>query len=251
LVDRLLGEVRLPSGARQRSSAPTRALRRPAETQASTNLVDHHHWWTTHRSVHAVLTYVRHHAARGLHLEATGSSFGPHGQTVHDVLFAHRATRYAYGPEVDVEAVRTATGSAVRADAQAVWLPRRPASSFVRHATSARVVVVRHASYPGAHRLPTVRRTLGAHRTARLETVLNQQTTTPPVTFACPADFPGVRDRISFVTPRGRVVVGVHLTGCGDVEVRAPHHHAVSLDGADGLDRAVRHLLHLPKRYGY
>ena len=126
LVRQLLNGVALPPGAKQRSSAPVRALRRPSSTEASSNLVHRRHWFVVKRSVSQVLSYVKKHGVPGCHFDESGSSYGPGSPTVRDVGCSARGTSYAAYPRVDIEAVATGHGAAVRDRRRGGVDPRAP-----------------------------------------------------------------------------------------------------------------------------
>ena len=241
LVERLLAEVRLPSVAHRRSSAPVRELRSPGQTTASPNLVDRRAWWTLPGSVSHALTSVKRHGVPGCRFDLSGTSSGSDERTVREIGCDLEPTAFAGEPKVLIEAVSTGHRTAVRADAQAIWIPARPAYSRIVAPSSAHVVVDRD------HEEPTVRRTLGHSGAGRLAVVLNRLPVSTPGTYSCPMAFAGYEDDLTFRTSTGRVLVTADLSGCRSVRISVPGHQDVDLVGS--IDGTARRLLHLPRSY--
>lgn len=135
-AQRRLEGLRLPSGAKRVSTAPSGSgdvLQAPAFEPATPNLIDLHAWWTIPGDPQEVLAWIREHPPSGSKLKFE-SSFEDHGVTTSwDIGFEW--------PPIDEVAderalLVTATagpgsGTALRADAQAAWIVPRPSSERV------------------------------------------------------------------------------------------------------------------------
>ncbi|MGZ6917446.1 MAG: hypothetical protein ACXVG8_18970 [Oryzihumus sp.] len=131
---------------------------------------------------------------------------------------------------------------AVRADAEAVWLPRRTAAEHIGALVSLDVTVRR----PGM--APTVHRTLTGHRARRLADIVNHLAVRSPGLSSCPND-PGYTDVLVFHVDGPDVVVRADATGCATVQLTVSHRGQPSLQGGSAVDAAVSKALHLPTAY--
>jgi hypothetical protein len=139
---------------------------------------------------------------------------------------------------------RHGRGVAVRADAEAVWLPRRTAAEHIDAATltSVDVTVTR------PQLAPTVHRTLSGHRARVLATVVNHLPVRTPGIYHCPADL-GHVDTLVFHGHGPDVVVRADATGCTTVQVTVSGRRQPLLQGGSTLDKVVVKALGLPEAY--
>lgn len=250
LLTALLASVPVLPGAIRRDTAPTPSLAQPSSEPASANLLDRHEWWTAPGSADAVLAYFHAHPPRGTTFSGTATSGNTRTGAVGASSLSYDAldTSYAREVQAQVSVVAFHGGVALRADAQAIWVPARDPGTRIVGPTSVAVTVLR-ARTPRGPGAPTVRRTLTGHDAAVLADVVNTLPVTTPGFTSCPADFPGLTDTLGFATRSGAVAVVADLTGCAGVQVRPPHGRA-HFFGAGGLDATLMRLLGLPKNYG-
>lgn len=223
----LLAQLELPSGAEQSADEPSgedSLLARPGSGPPATpNVVDVHAWWLVPDTPKQVLAHIREHLPVEARHTLSGSLAGsgvPPNETegfawppVAQVL----STRWLV-----VKVVQLPSGStALRADAEVVWVTPRPASETVPlDAHLLRVSVLhtlgstpRHAGHPF---------TLTAtDKIDRIVALLNELPAAQPGTRNCPADF-GVLMRIAFY-PRPRsaasAVAEIDPGGCRGVSL--------------------------------
>ena len=139
---------------------------------------------------------------------------------------------------------RHGRGVAVRADAEAVWLPRRTLAEHIDAATLTSVDVT--ITRPEA--APTVRRTLTGHRARALATIVNHLQVRAPGTYSCPDDLGSV-DSFVFHGHGPDVVVRADVTGCAAVQVTISGRRQPTLQGGSALEKAVIKALGLPAAY--
>ena len=126
--------------------------------------------------------------------------------------------------ELVVLAVRDRGQTAIRVDAQVVWLPARPAAERVP-ADAAVVTVTPVFGFnpnPRAGRLDRAFTVTDPAKVARIVAVVNGLTRFPDGSFSCPAEFGG-QMRLTFATRPGGPVVArltAEYGGCGVVSVR-------------------------------
>jgi hypothetical protein len=243
LLSDLLAAVPVLPGASARTSAPTPALAQPPTEPGSSNAVDRHAWWTAPGSADAALAYFSSRPPRGM-----ASSGGGFGHSVQWLTFDGHDTPFAREVAVQVTVVAVATGTAVRADAQAIWIPARDPGAVIAGVTSVTVTVTRTRSSRGTG-APTVRRTLSRDDAQSLADVVNALPVPTPGELGCPAQFAGITDTLDFATSSGSVHVVDELTGCGGVTVRTPDGAQHGFQGGS-LDRTLLRLLGLPAGYG-
>lgn len=134
-------------------------------------------------------------------------------------------------------------GVAVRADAEAVWVPgRTPAEHIPTDVRSVAVTLRR----PG--RAPTVHRVVTGRGARALANVINRLPAWPPGTYNCPADF-GFVDALVFEVPGPDIAVHADITGCGIVSVAVGGRSQPALSDAGRVNDVVVKVLGLPSKY--
>ena len=246
LVAHLFARTPALPGAVSSTSAPVAALAKPWGTLASANAVYAHGWWTAPGTVTDAISYLHAHVPSGL--SNNGSTIGgPAGDptAVRGVVYQRADTGYAAEIDLTVLVVADGTGVAVRADAEAIWVPTRPAAEKLPGVTSVRVTV-RDGNKQKV-------RTLTGAKANGLAAVVRSLPVLPPATYTCPMPAQGTRprvDRLVFTTSAGRVVVREDAGDCAWAEVRAGGAALPTLqDGSLRVDQAVRHLLGLAKDF--
>jgi len=137
----LLDDLVLPAGARQVSSDPSRGalLARPGTRPATPDLIDVHRFWVLPGDPARVIRWMQAHAPARARLTQTGSLVqagfaGRGGRTLSSyVAFAFPALAGRFSSEELVleTAATGGAGTALRADAQIVWVTPRPASERI------------------------------------------------------------------------------------------------------------------------
>ncbi|MGA2322165.1 MAG: hypothetical protein ABSG95_15765 [Solirubrobacteraceae bacterium] len=137
----LLDDLALPAGRRQVLSDPSRGalLARPATRPATPDLIDVHRFWVLPGDPAGVIRWMQAHAPAGARLNETVSLAqagvgGRGGRTLSSyVTFAFPAVAGRFSSEELVldTAATGGAGTALRADAQVVWVTPRPASERI------------------------------------------------------------------------------------------------------------------------
>lgn len=241
-VRQVLADAPVVPDARLARRAPVAALRKPEQSIASSNLVMATRWWTAPGTVSAALRYWRAHPPAGLRVGGRGTRTSP-GVVVESLSFDGHPT-HAYSQLTLVMAVtQQPHGVAVRAEAQALWLPSRTTAEHIPPTVKSVDVTVRR---PGV--APIVHRIVSGHRAGVLADAVNRLPVFPPGTYNCPADR-GFVDSLVFHMPGPDVVVRAHVGGCSIVSVTVGHRSQPALNGGGPVDAAVVKVLHLPKKY--
>jgi hypothetical protein len=186
---RLLGELRLPAGARRSPDPPSGSdgrLSQPGDDEATPNLVDAHTWWTTRQSPAAVLRYVAHHLPSGVAGSgASGASNGLQERNWQLAPVTDVAQRI-----LSVSVVRTGKGeTAVRLDGEAVRRTPRPAWERIPGGVTSASFTGRGPT-PSSHGGGLSRATMLPAATARaLAAAINGFEVFPAGVYACPAGF--------------------------------------------------------------
>lgn len=221
----LLAQLELPSGAEQSTDEPSgdNSLLARTEPPATPNAVDVHAWWLVPDAPKQVLAYIREHlpaeARHTLSSSLTGSGVLP-----------NETEGFAWPPVAQVlstrwlvvEVVQPPSGStALRADAEVVWVTPRPASETVPHDVHLLHVSVLHTlgSTPRHAGHPFTLTATG--KIDRVIALLNELPAAQPGTRNCPADF-GVLVRLAFYpSPRSAAsaVAEIDPGGCRGVSL--------------------------------
>lgn len=206
------------------------SLTAPGEGPAATpDIATATRWWRAPGRPQAVLAWIRAHIPRGFTLGGEGSGSYEPGPAAAAIQSWTDEFELAPVPGVLTQrwlvvlVVADGDQTAIRADAQVVWLPARLAAE--RIPADARVVTITpvfgiRPAKPLVRRDPAVTITSPA-KVAAIAAVINGLPVFPPGTFSCPADF-GTAMRLTFRTsPRGPVVaqLSAEYGGCGTVSV--------------------------------
>jgi hypothetical protein len=190
----LLNDLALPAGARQVFSDPSRGalLARPGTRPATPDLIDLHRFWVLPADPARVIRWMQAHAPARARLAGTGSlvqaGFGGRGgRTLSSyVAFAFPALAGRVSSEELVldTAATGGAGTALRADAQVVWVTPRPASERIPAG-------VREIDITRARRGQTPSLSIAVTNPERVREVvsmIDRLATVPPTgTVACPA----------------------------------------------------------------
>ena len=237
-AEALLSTVRVPPPATEVSAPPNRYLAGPASYPGSPYLVQTHRIWTVPWSLeHTVLWYHRiGHAA--------SSPWQMSHSTSHGRLTSVSVTwSGAIGNDVALEFVPlTANETGIRADAQVIWTPPRPASERVPATVTAADVV----AYYSPHDV-VAERHVGAATARRLATLVNGLHRDTRGPHGCLADF-GFRLRITFPTSQGPYVVS-EFPACSSVTLTVSGHVQPGLVAGARLLRATLRAAGLSAHY--
>ena len=206
------------------------SLTAPGEGPAATpDVATATQWWRAPGRPQTVLAWIRAHVPAGFTLGGTGSGSYEPGPTAAPIQSWTDQFELPPVPGVLTQrwlvvlVVADGDQTAIRADAQVVWLPARPAAE--RIPADARVVTITPVfGLQPVKRLerldPTVTVTNPA-KVAAIAAVIDELPLFPPGAFSCPADF-GASMKLTFRTSRDGPVVArltAEYGGCGTVSV--------------------------------
>jgi hypothetical protein len=181
-------------------------------------------WWRVPGRPQEVLAWIRAHLPPGFTPAGTGVGTRSGSEWWTRVFALPAVPDVLTQRELVVLAVRSGSQSAIRVDAQVVWLPARPVTERVPPA--ARVLTVTPVfgfnPAPRARRLDRAFTVTDPATVARIAAVVNGLTRFPGGAFSCPAESGG-QMRLTFFTRRGGPVVArltAEYGGCGVVSVR-------------------------------
>ena len=222
--------------------------------QATPDVATATQWWRAPGRPQAVLAWIRAHLPPGFSVASSGS--GAYEPTPSVTLPESWTDMFALPPVpgvltqrwLVVLAVPDHSQTAIRADAQVVWLPARPAAE--RIPPGARIVTVTPVfGLNAVKRLEHLDRAFTVTdpaRVARITAVIDGLTRFPPGTFSCPADFAAAM-RLTFrASASGPVLarLSADYDGCGAVSVSIGGRDMPALSGylASG-DRLTQRIL--------
>lgn len=246
----LLAELSLPAGSSESSTEPAEEdslLRSPGYGPPDTpNAVDEHEWWLVALTPAETLAYICEHLPAGTGTELSGALGGPNvpeNETEGLTVPGQPGTLVVW-------AVRLPNGStALRADAQVVWITPRPASdTFPAGARLVQIAVHGYTHYaPRALalllRLPA--RITSVAQIEKLTAALNGLEVAQPGIRLCPAGF-GNSVLLAFFAAPGASPLAeadVATTGCGGVSVTIDGTSQPPLEGGwDVVEQIARAL---------
>lgn len=240
----LLSRLRLPTGTRETSTEPSgdgRLLAQPGiGPPATPNAIDAHRLWVVPGGrVQTLASIAAHPPARS---KLVSSGFGAdHGVTTYEYkVFAWPPIRGVISMRwLVVEAVQLLHRlTALRADAQVVWVTPRAVSERIPSIAHLLRIEVR-SSIAGnrPHQRPLSFSSIG--RIDKLIALLNSLPVEQPGTRNCPADF-GIRVRLTFFARPGAhplAIASIDPQGCGDVGLTLEGQREPALASEGGLTR--------------
>jgi hypothetical protein len=238
----ILASFAVPPGARRLSGAPEDVLKHPPSTPDTPDLVDDASWWQAPGAPQAVLAWERAHLPRRLAAAGNGTLYGPGTTAAWSDSFSLPAVPGVLNSrQLLVEATAAGGGqTALRVDAQVIWLPAKPASE--RIPSAARVVTI--TAIPGLDaggRAPAPVTITDASVVSRIGSLLDGLPVFPPGTYNCPADT-GKGLRLTFrATARGPAlaVANIALDGCATVSLIVGGATGPALSGGSGAGSRV------------
>jgi hypothetical protein len=215
---RIMASFPQPPGAVR--TGPIAALAQPGERPATPDLASLSRWWQVPGRPQGVLAWIRAHLPSGYSQDGTG--FGPGSWT--DAFALPAVPGVLTERELVVLAVRDRGQTAIRVDAQVVWLSARSAAERVPADVTTITVtpVFGFNPNPRARRLDHGFTVTDPAKVARIVAVVNGLSRFPDGSFSCPAEFGG-QMRLAFgMRPGGRVAARLtaEYGGCGVVSVR-------------------------------
>jgi hypothetical protein len=196
------------------------SLAHAGQWPATPDLANVTRWWRVPGRPRAVLAWIGAHLPSGFTPDGTG--FGPGSWT--DTFALPAVPGVLTERELVVLAVANHGETAIRVDAQVVWLPARSAAERIP-AGVMRITVTPVFGFnrnPRAKRLDHAFTVTDPAKVARIVALVNGLPRFPAGSFSCPVDFGG-QMRLTFSTrPGGPVVARVttEYGGCGSVSVR-------------------------------
>jgi hypothetical protein len=185
-AQRVLAKLQLPSGATRSQADPSASeLATPSSRPGTPNLVDLHSFWRVPDDHFSVFGWVRDHPPAGSKLREQGTS-GRNGSVDSQwVAFSLGGFPTEWPSETLLVTVAAARGggTAVRADAQVVWLLKRAASE--RIPPRARAVIASERTASGRHGPWSV---ADLARVKRAVSVIDALPVVQPGWFSCPGD---------------------------------------------------------------
>ena len=201
-------------------TGPIASLAQPGERPATPDLASLTRWWQVPGRPQGVLAWIGAHLPSGYSPDGTGRGNGSWIDT-----FALPAVPGVLTErELVVLAVHDRGQTAIRVDAQVVWLPARSAAERIPAGVTTITVtpVFGFNRNPRARRLDHALTVTDPAKVARIVALVNGLTRFPDGTFSCPADFGG-QMRLTFFTRPGRPAAAqliAEYAGCGVVSVR-------------------------------
>ncbi len=201
-------------------AGPIASLTQPGARPATPDLASVTRWWRVPGRPQEVLAWVGAHLPPGFAPAGTGSGSGSWTG-----MFALPAVPGVLTQrELVVLAVRSGSQTAIRVDAQVVWLPARPGAERVPPTAAVLTVTPVFGLNPDrrGERLDRAFTVTDPAQVARIAAIVNGLTRFPAGAFSCPVDSGG-QMRLTFSTrPGGPVLARLTLQygGCGIVSVR-------------------------------
>jgi hypothetical protein len=244
---RLLGAFHAPPGA-QRSAkdpGPVALFGNPAQRPATPNLVDKHEFFRVPGPTDEALNWVQAHLPAGAHQVTSGSANTPGAASTFFVAYAMRAGNRAIASRQLLVAVANLHGgTAMRVDAQVIWLTTRPASERIPAGVrSVRIVAQRPGQPASAPQTVT-----DAADVARIVSLVDRLPAAQPGAYSCPAD-PGPLVDLGFISgganPRRLATAQADAGGCGGVSLSIGGRAQPALTGGPKLIGQLNALLGL------
>lgn len=152
----LLDSVRVPSTAVPATTAPGAFLAQAPVSESSPNLLTRTLFWRINMSFADTLAWIDAHTPGRLASGMGGQSGGPGVPMNRSLGFAAPSTTAYDGATIELDlAVIGASVTGLRADAEVVWLPSKPADELVPAGTAVTLVAINHFGSSDATTLRT------------------------------------------------------------------------------------------------
>lgn len=205
---RIMASFPRPPGAVR--TGPVASLSQSGARPVTPDLASLTRWWRVPGRPQEVLAWIRAHLPPGFTPAGTGTSTGTGTGTGSgswtDVFALPAVPGVLTQRELVVLAVRSGSQTAIRVDAQVVWLPARPVAERVPPAARALTVtpVFGLNPDPRAERLDRAFTVTDSAMVARVAAVVNGLTRFPDGAFSCPAESGGQMQLTFSTRPGGR-----------------------------------------------
>ncbi len=261
----MLGEVSLPPGSSESASDPAEAgslLAAPGFGPPGTpNAVDEHAWWLVPASPAETLAYICAHLPHGTTQPMTFGG-GLTGDVPENMIAAF--TWPSSAGTLAVWVVRRANGStALRVDAEVVWVIPRPAAARIPasarlltisvHKSGRTLIGIESKRLAVLRRLPS--RVTSIARIKRVVAMLNELSVHQPGIRHCPME-PGASVQLSFYTRPSAsplAIADISTAGCGGVSLTVDKIAEPELEGGWSLVEEISRTLETrpaPKKRG-
>jgi hypothetical protein len=238
-ANRILATLRLPPGAQESSSDPSGSkLAKPGTYPATPDLVDLHQFWRVPGDLQSVFDWIESHPPAGSAGQEGGATGNSGGIVSQYVGYSFLTPRWGDAPAETLLLTGVPArggGTAVRVDAQVVWLLKRPASERIPGGVRAITVTERRST--GSPSGPWT--VTASARIRDAVAIVNRLPAAQPGPVACPNDS-GPWVTLVFSTPRQRLGTAyVDGGGCDFVQLWIGGQRRHALQGSLSLIRSL------------
>jgi hypothetical protein len=244
---RLLGAFRAPPGAQRatKDPGPQAFLGSSPQRPATPNLVDRHGFWRVPGTTDDALHWIQGHLPSRAHQVGGGFAGGVGRLSTFFVIYGLPAGNRAIASRRLLVAVANLhSGTAMRVDAQVIWLTTRPASERIPAGVrSVRIVAQRPGQPASAPQTVT-----DAAHVAHIVSLVDGLPAAQPGAYSCPADTGPLVD-LGFISggpnPRRLATAQADASGCGGVSLSINGRPQPALTGGPKLIGQLNALLGL------
>lgn len=241
-ASQMLAALQLPTGATEVTTDPSQssALGSPATSMATPALVDDHAFWRVPGTPASVLSWIQANPPAGAKRDESSGGEGTPSWV--GFRFPPRSGVLSSRELVIEVASATGGGTALRADAQVVWVVVRSATERIPRAIREITITARRL---GKSSSPPVT-VSAAGMVRRIVAYVNKLQVAQPGAFHCPADFgPDVKlvfRKLPKATPVA--IATADGSGCGSVTLSISGEQEPALTGGPQLIKWLSSLLH-------
>ena len=236
----LLAMVRVPSGAVQVTSAPVAYLDQAPVSESSPNLLTRTSFWRIDMSFAGVLAWIEAHTPGGLTSGMGGQAGGPGVPMNRSLGFSAPSTTAYDGATIELDlAEMSPSVTGLRADAEVVWLPPKPADELVPPGTTVTLVAINHFGESDATTLRT--RHLDSADGAVVITDINALLPSDGGARGCALDT-GYRVQIEVVVA-GTPLVFSYWPACAEVQVTRARTSLLTVSPSVAFGNEITHLM--------
>jgi hypothetical protein len=210
--------------------------------------VDVHEFWRVPGDPQAALAWIQAHPPAGSNRDMSGESLGSGGEISRWDGYSFAAVAAVLSDRLVLVSAARATGggTALRADAQVIWVTRRPAWEHLPGGLKVVTLTVRRPGKPAS----APRMVTGASMVHKIVALVDALAVVQPGAVACPADV-GPLVKLSFRRARSLPPVATAIvdgSGCGGVRFRLRGRSGPTLAGGPRLIRQLSSLLRISFR---
>lgn len=224
----VMAAVVVPPGAQEVQTAPTKRLDNPSTTINSPYQVSATRFWTLAGTLASTKAFFHDQPENGQAVSGEGSGTGP--KPTDEIVFFNYGELQVSITQVDADTV------GVRADAQVLWIPDKPASERVPDGVRSVEVL----AYKGSPDQVLARRTVSGAVAQHLADLTNALVRDNSGVHGCVMDV-GYRKRLTFTTDSAQVVVDGFFCGGALMTVDGVRQPALfdSLDLRNAIDAVL------------